>query len=84
MVCFVWLNKAPVVSLAMAPKSLAPGLSVEERGALTQLLAKAHLSGESDVVAQLEPHIEKAYYDLAAGPGSGGGTWDKADGYGSS
>ncbi len=28
-VCFVWLNNAPVVSLAMAPKSLAPGLSVE-------------------------------------------------------
>ena len=42
-------NKNPVVELAMAPKSLAPGLTAEEREALNQLLAKAQQSGESVV-----------------------------------
>ena len=68
----------------MTPKLLALRLSVEGREVLTQLLAKTHLSDESDVVAQLEPHIEKTYYDMAAGPGSSSGIWNKADGYGNS
>ena len=33
----------------MAPKSLAPGLTAEERESLNQLLAKAHQAGESTV-----------------------------------